>query len=412
MRQGGDGYLALDVTDPSASSGRHGPYPKLQWELDDPAEPFGESWSEPILTRIKHGAPGGSGDHCGPDDRDGDCREQWVMIVGGGFRPESDPNLPGYVDPANPAWDADSKAIFVVALDSGQVLARLAHDPADPVLADMRFALPSTPAVLDLDFDGFADLIYVGDTGGQLWKWDVSEVGVDGNSDGLVDAASWPAGVFFRTAPEDLGGTLHYRSIFYPMTAAFVAGELTLSFATGERTDLGYTGVSGLDENNRIYVVRDDTPTGPGAIPSAPFSEADLTDITAVAIDPDLTDLGFYLTADDGEKFVTNHLITGGFLITTSYIPWDGSGGVCEAAGSAFVYIFDLEVGGGFFSSGGPVQGRRLFAGLGVPADPRITVSGGSAKLFVQTSTGALLSLDAPDPDATGVQRVYWRQDL
>ncbi len=338
------------------------------------------------------------------------------MIVGGGFIFAGDPNLGAYLsDPNDPSWIDDSKSVFIVALDSGQVLAKLEHDPSDPVFKAMTFSFPSTPAVLDMDFDGFADLVYIGDLGGQLWKWDLSKVGEDLDSDGLIDASSWPAGVFFRSAPVDVGkGVLHYRSIFFPPSVALVEGELTLSFATGERTDLDYLGVPLKDENNRFHVIQDHIPTGPGSIPAAAYTEADITNITGLLNDPDLTDLGFYLIAEDGEKFVTNQITFFGFAITTTYLPDDGSGTVCGAAGTAFVYIFDLETGDGIFDSSDPstASGRRLAAGVGVPSDPQISVSGGSSKVFIQTSTGSILTLDGPDPGDDAYSMVYWKQDL
>jgi type IV pilus assembly protein PilY1 len=417
LRQGGSGYFALDVTDPTATGGTHGPYPKLLWEFNDPNEPLGESWPDPILTRVKVAAPAGFGDHCGPDDGDGDCLEQWVMIVGGGFLAESDPNLGGYLPVGDPSWSDDSKSILIVRLDTGTVLAKLEYDAADPVFQNMSFGFPSTPAVLDLDFDGFADNLYIGDMGGQLWKWDISAVGQDADSDGLMDLATWPAGIYFKTPPADFGkGVVHYRSIFFAPSAAFVEDELTLAFGTGERTDLNYPGDSDskVIENNRFYVIQDPVPTGPGSIPATPHLEADLSDITGLEVDPDLTDLGFYFTTEDGEKFVTNHIIFAGFVITTSYLPDDGSTNACESAGFTFVHIFDLLNGEGFFpnSGSGPTNLRSLKAGVGVPTDPKITISKGGAQVFVKTSIGQTVAVDAPDNDGQTVQMVYWKQDL
>lgn len=417
LRQGGDGYLALDVTEPGATGGRHGPYPKLQWELDGSAQPLGETWSEPIITRVKLREQPGFLDHCGAQDGDGDCREQWVVIVGGGFTVEGDPNLATYLSPGDAGWSDDSKAVFIIAADTGQVLARLAYDAADPVLANMTYSIPSTPAVLDLDFDGFADVIYVGDAGGQLWKWDISEPGEDSDLDGLID--SWPAGIFFRSFPEASDAGLHYRSIFFPVSAAFLDGELILAFGTGERTELPYLGDPDADENNRFYVVKDPLPVGQGSIPSVPFSESDLTDITGLPSDPDPTDLGYYFVAEDGEKFVSNHVIFAGFVITTSYLPDDGlSENVCAAGGSAFVHIFSLDGGVGFFDPNDPDapvsnEGRRLRVGIGVPADPRIsTTKSGDTQLFLQTSAGHVSVIDAPDPGGDVLDMVYWKQDL
>ncbi|MEZ4291686.1 MAG: hypothetical protein R3E53_14570 [Myxococcota bacterium] len=43
--------------------------------------------------------------------------------------------------------------------------------------ADMDYAVSSTPAVLDLNYDGFADIVYVGDLGGQVFKWVIRDIG-------------------------------------------------------------------------------------------------------------------------------------------------------------------------------------------------------------------------------------------
>ena len=416
LRQGGDGYLALDVTDPDAALGPHAPYPRLLWEFDDPAEPMGESWSEPIITRVKMSGPMGFGDHCAFDDGEGDCREQWVAIFAGGFRADADPNLPPWVDdPLSPAWSPDSKAIFIVALDTGAVLARLAYDPADGQLQRMLFALPSTPAVLDLDFDGFADVLYVGDAGGQLWKWDISGVGRVGPF-GLVD--NWPYGVFFETPPVATAAGLHYRSIFFPPSAAYVNDneDLVLAFGTGERTELDYQGDGAADDNNRYYKILDPEPTGIVAIPATPYTEADLTDITGLPDDPDPTDLGYFFVVPEAEKFITNSIIFGGFVITASFLPDDGSGGVCDSSGEAFVHIFNLDTGVGYFDPADAdvsADGRTLLAGVGVPSAPKITTSDvGTSKLFIQTSAGRIVVLDAPPGGDDVVDVVYWKQDF
>ena len=420
MREGGAGYLALDVTDPTATGGTHGPYPKLLWEFNDPNEPLAEAWSEAIITRVKLEGPLASGDNCGPDDVDGDCKEVWVAIFAGGYDKSGDGNDALFTtDPNSPNYTTDGQAVFIVDLQTGAVLARLAYDPADSQLQDMIYAIPSTPAVLDLDSDGFADVVYVGDVGGQMWKWDISDVGTDSvDADSLID--NWRYGIFFKVDPVFMGGSsYHYRSFFFPPSASFIDGNLTLGFATGERANLQYQGSASVDENNRLYVIKDDEPTGTNAIPATPFRESNLTNITASSSDTDLTDQGFYIIAEDGEKFVSNKVTFGGFLITTSFSPADSSADICSAgAGSAFVYIVDLEGGTGFFGSGSGTSssGRRLSLGSGLAADPQISVSSGSngidSTIVIQTSSGALMMIDGPGGDDSAVEMVYWRQDF
>ena len=66
----------------------------------------------------------------------------------------------------------------------------------------MKYAMPSTPAVFDLDSDGFADVIYIGDLGGQIFKWTISEIGEDRVNDTAVAGPevqpSWNLKRFFE----------------------------------------------------------------------------------------------------------------------------------------------------------------------------------------------------------------------
>ena len=109
------------------------------------------------------------------------------------------------------------RAIFILDLKTGEVLAEKKYNPAaTDGQSSMFFAITSTPAVLDLDSDGFADVIYVGDLGGQVWKWDISAVGTDGvDADTLID--NWTAGRIFAVPPVDMGTGLYHHRQFYHM---------------------------------------------------------------------------------------------------------------------------------------------------------------------------------------------------
>jgi type IV pilus assembly protein PilY1 len=410
MRSGGDGYLALDITDPSAV---YKPYPNLMWEFQDAN--LGESWSKAVISRVRvRGGPGG--DFCDTKQLPApDCKERWVAIFAGGYTETGDAALPTLItNPADPSWEVAGKAIFMVDLKTGAVLAKAAYDPADAQLQNMLYAMPSSPAVLDIDFDGFIDLVYVGDTGGQIWKWDVSAIGQPDLITGLVD--NWTVGRFFETP---VGSNGHHLSVFNAPTASFIDGALIIAFGTGERTDMNYiSDQSASGDANRFYVIEDPDPRGAASIPAAPYTEADLTETTTTFSDPDTTDLGFYLVADDGEKFVTNHIAFAGFIITASFTPVQAliSDPCVLGKGQAFLYIFALDNGGGFFTDdgSGPTSTRRLSLGAGVPTNPNISTSGtGSGnKVFIQTSEGSVSTEDAPDEGSEPVGLVYWRQQL
>jgi type IV pilus assembly protein PilY1 len=354
------------------------------------------------------------GDHCGLNDGDGDCQEQWVAIFGGGYTEDGDPNLATYVDdPANPSWSNRSKAIFVVSLDTGQILSDV-HFDATGVTGPsaMKYSLPGSPTVLDLDFDGFADVVYIGDLGGQLWKWDISGVGEDADSNGEVD--SWNSGVFFRTDPETMpGGEKHYRSFFFSPDATFHSGDLLLSFGSGERTDLRYPGDATRSENNRFYVSEDPEPTGALAFANT-YGEADLTDITGLDDDPDPSDLGFYFTVQDSEKFLTSPFIFAGFVIATTFVPDVSGADICNQTGNSFLYIFDVFSGMGFFADGVKVgdEARKMDLGDGAPTDPRISISPDGDQMYIQTSSGRLVQMPPPPRNQPPASIIYWKQNF
>ncbi len=438
LREGGEGVLALDVTDPGATAGNHGPYPRLMWEFTHAN--LGETWSKPIVTRVKLRAGFGVGDRCGANNGDGNCVEEWVAIFGAGYRQQGDPNLSLYTnDPNNPTYTRKGRGVYMVRVRDGAILSSIAQDPNSATYSKMRYAIPAEPAVLDLNFDGFADVVYIGDLGGQLWKWDISTVGLQVS--GVVPNTDWPAGVVFEApVATTAGGVLHYHSIFQSAAAAFNEGDLWLSFASGERANLGYAGqadpnnptslVGLYDDNNRFWVLKDRTPTGTGAFPTTlpnyeePLMPAtvplpghgSLTDVTNVAQDPNDLDEGYFFRVPDGEKFMTNHLIFDGIVYTASYKPELGitpPAGSCALGGTTSAWGFELDDAGASFDDPVNVNQfvRTVTIGNGAPTDPKITVGPDGVRITLQTSTGEVLKLGDPPP-LDLVDMIYWRQNF
>src|SRR2546422_8895767 len=74
-----------------------------------------------------------------------------------------------------PTNNASGKAFFVIDLENGNKLWEYYNDGT--TLDDrqyMNFSLPANPAAVDVNNDGFIDGVYIGDVGGQIWKFDVS----------------------------------------------------------------------------------------------------------------------------------------------------------------------------------------------------------------------------------------------
>jgi type IV pilus assembly protein PilY1 len=106
LRQGGESYYALDISKPGGvgcvSPATGSGYPCYLWEFpreDSELAPLsqdyknymGETWSEPILTKVRV--------KVGADDNGGKGFERWVAIFAGGYHPSGNPNDHAAYDP-------------------------------------------------------------------------------------------------------------------------------------------------------------------------------------------------------------------------------------------------------------------------------------------------------------------------
>jgi type IV pilus assembly protein PilY1 len=418
MREGGHHFYALDITNPdginAADAGSPLPYPGYLWEFPTEADPdgdldlMGETWSKPILTRVKV--------RIGADDNGGAGYERWVAVVTAGYDPRSDPN-PDTVTGVTSAYDAaatQGRSIFIIDLKTGKVLAEKKFDAtATDGQQDMLFSLVGTPTVLDLNFDGFADSIYAVDMGGQMFKWVINDIGEDRVNDGLGlrTQPNWPFKVFFRAAPTKIGGDTFFKNLFFSPAAAFSQGKLWLAFGSGERRNLPFEGVTGDDsENNRFYVIVDPDPYERAATPFGTFDETDLTDFSGSEAAATFSNQGFFFTVGDGEKFVTNVEIFAGDVIAASFLPTSNLD-PCVSKGQGTLHVFDLVNGEGHFDDGAGNPVRGLDIGAGLPTDPKISVGVGGAnnRVIVEKSGADLETFEEDDVDI-GRGLLYWRE--
>ncbi len=470
LRNGGRMLYALDITEPqesAAAAKASAAYPLTLWSF--PCEGnatactgagsvpggltyqdyMGLTWSEPIITRVKVAVNGGS-----PQGH-----ERWVAIVGAGYDPESDPNLKS--NAGEPDYDPAAKAgraILMIDITTGKLLAAKFFDPNNTSIngtqigfEQMLYAFASAPAVYDLDFDGYADVIYIPDLGGNIWKWVISDIGHDpiNNTPGSDNAnpaqPNWPFRLFFAAQPdkpalERSGGsydkTVHYQSFFFPPTGTIASGVLHLAIGAGERANPkgpdSHYGDNDPSNNNRYYVIKDRDPLeneGATYLPIADqMRDGDLNDLDS-NFPADCTTLkasgeGYFFRGFDAEKFITNSVIFLGQVISGSYVPPDpyAPGGACESSGTGYVFSFDIECGNPTFGGGTgvPANDRRREVGGGIPTRPRISVGdlnqGGSNsgdcrnKVVMITSDGSITN-DCPGSiDNAGVRIKSWRQ--
>ena len=426
LRQGGKQLFALDITNPAASSATACPntrspsdtgYPCYLWEF--PRENaaaadlalMGETWSEPIITKIKVRVNG--------NDNSGAGFERWVAIVGAGYARQSNPN-----DKANyDALSSAGRALFIIDVQTGELIAKKEFNPAgtatsttDPStvaysVADpernMHYAFAATPAVYDLNFDGYADVIYAADVGGNVWKWVIKNVGHDSVNSASTDYdqnTDWSFSLFFK-APSYLNtvtGQRWWKSFFFPPTAVLKNNKLWIALGSGERANLGFTGsATTTADNNRFYSVLDSDPLNAVSV-AVPIVETDLADLTALTGCPVISpSKGFFFEAGEAEKFVTPPETFNFFVLTASYTP-TGAASPCTSGGDAKIYGFKITCGEGLFAGTSPAASandRSVDIGSGLPTAPQITITtdpNGQSSIIVNNQNGDLIDPSRP----------------
>jgi len=157
MRRGGEALFSMDISNPSS--------PKLNWIIDSSHADFldmGQTWSAPVIKEMNIGG-----------------QVHTVAIIGGGYDSGQDNSVH--------RLDTKGNAIYIIDVESGDLLwsagsAQTARSNHDLSLPKMKYSIPAGIRVVDQDEDGLADRMYVGDMGGQIWRFDIT----NGNNAGAL----------------------------------------------------------------------------------------------------------------------------------------------------------------------------------------------------------------------------------
>jgi len=356
-------YVALDITERLS--------PKFLWQIDPSKTGFGQlgqTWSTPQIGKIELASG-----------------EKWVAFFGGGY----DANQ----DKTNPANDTMGRAIYVVDILTGGRIWSYANDPdADVNDLAMTYSIPSDVARVDTNGDGKTDRLYVGDTGGRMWRFDIGDPSV----------SNWTGKMIFNAN----GGTSDHRKIFYPpdVTLEKDSGDYEmLLFGTGDREHPKVTTVI-----NRLYAVKDKNP-------SVSMAENDLVDVTSDLLqDPDasttqkmniLSELqaknGWFIKLDQnpGEKCLSTPVVFYSIAYYTTFSPTQGSeeDPCFVGEGTSRLYALKYKSGNAAFNfdlmndTEGTVvsrSDRSMVIGSAIPSGVIITFIGGTSVGYVGVGGG------------------------
>ncbi|MBX2837739.1 MAG: VWA domain-containing protein [Gammaproteobacteria bacterium] len=322
MRRGGNNLYALDVSNRLS--------PKLKWVIHGGSggtpgfEELAQSWSRPVPAKIIFNGA-----------------ERQVLIFTAGYDTNQDPDDTGLVTPRVP--DSRGRGIFIVDARTGaKVWSALGTTGGNQLFADMDYSFPSDIRVIDIDFDGYTDQMYVGDTGGQIWRFDVTQHHQSGD---LLKG-----GVIAKLGGDDLQDN---RRFYYEPDVALIneSGERFLSIAIGSGWRAHPLAESNTDRfymirSNHIYGAPEDYGKDYGKEVSpgvwAPITDDDLVDVTT-NIEPVTNTYGWRMDLPYyAEKVLGDAITINNQIIFTTYRPDDNVAACSTAIGSGGVYVVDV----------------------------------------------------------------------
>ena len=302
--------LAMDVTEPQS--------PILLWQKsnDDAGfEELGQTWSKPVIKSIALLAG----------------KEVNALFMGLGYDPEADDN---------DANRSQGRGLIVLDVLTGEIIWQK---------SDLAFSVPSDILVLDLDHNGFADRLYFGDSGGQLWRADIADPTPSNWQ--LQRLLTLPKGQKFLYAPDAV--------------ASPDGAYLAIVIGSGDRE-------KPFDATTQNYLIsyRDyciESSNNACDIPVAGLG--DLQPVTADNTQSSVKKMlrGWYLTLERGEKIVTNAATLNGKASIASYRPCEQN--PCTPFGEARIYHFNPFI----FAEDQDLAGKRYYRtikGAGILPSP------------------------------------------
>ena len=349
---GGNGVFALDVTDPNTFSETNADNIVL-WEIiatpsvaGSDFEHLGYTFSQPAIIKAEgHG---------------------WVAVFGNGYDSV-----------------AGKAVLYIVAIDSGNLLATIDLSNVNSTAAGGGANGLSTVSPIDRDGDGEVDLIYAGDLNGNVWRFVSNGSGFsEGNTSLLYSAKSvggvaqpitsrlavgyhptsavgrmvyFGTGKYYETADQDPTNAVAYNSMY----------------GIWDR-DNGQTITSVTTRNSNILQQQTITQQTAGTFGSNSFdvrivSDTPMTWATSSASCSALGLCGWYLDLTNpdssgnpvqGEKMVANPILRGGRLIFVTTIP---SLEACKAGGDGWLMEIDPRTGGRLYAPVFDLNGDGVF---------------------------------------------------
>jgi type IV pilus assembly protein PilY1 len=362
LRKGGNGYFALDVTDPP-TYGDYSNYPKVLWEFTDPTH-VGQTWSEPFIGKVRV-----------QETPTSDVRDRWVAIFGGG----TDGGTVG-------------KSLVVLDIATGTALKTFT------TAAGIDNVIPASPTAV-LDGNGYIKFAYVNDIDGSLYKFDFRTTGIQNNgfSAWIVNKIFQPSAgqpVYHRVEAGTLDESTRYLFFGTGNQESPVSDGGTGKFFAVKDTD-SFWPVSPLGEGN-LANLTSNLGTGTAA-PTQYGWLVNLGSVPSTSVDSN---------THNAEKVLSDPVVFYNTVYFTTFTP-DASN-PCSGGGIARVYglkMLNATPGLAAITALGETSGTKVpyhvYTGSqgGIPSSPSLSIyPTGQSSIFVGFSTGAIEEIKIESP--------------
>ncbi|MFM5026252.1 pilus assembly protein [Aeromonas caviae] len=336
LRSGGRAYYAFDISKPDA--------PELKWFLNNQMTGFDElglTWSVPEVAFVP-----------GVDDP--------VLIFAGGYDKNKDALALG-------TSDSMGRGIYIVNAYTGALefsATPAAKSATNLQVTEMTDSMPGSVATLDSDGDNKIDRIYVGDTGGNIWRMDLPSAtktdwrvfkfaSLGSRETRTADRRFFTQPIVVRTINKQVSAGSHNTYTYQdrPFDAVLIG--------SGDRNRPS----SEAEVRNGYFMLRDYGITANAPV-SAPIVVGDLYDVTLDPLSAQTTSDGILATKagitsakgwvnwlnETGEKSLGAGVVLEGKLYFTSFLPQVQSFQQCtiQSIGVARQYMVDMHYGTSF----------------------------------------------------------------
>lgn len=249
-------------------------------------------------------------------------------------------------------WDPDAEFSYGPATmgrgltlhdaDDGSVLWKQLYDGPSSA---MKYSFPTEPTVVDIDGDGYTDLIYAIDVNANIWRFNVNN--------NAPNTRTMISGAKFATLGANTDG--NRRRAYKRLDAALVQTpdgvKVLLAVGTGDRMNpLSQT------DNDRLYVITDKTAASgvsPTSVLSANVDFYDATDnilgqgsdsakLTAIAEFDQRS--GWFIDLPPGQKAISAPLISAGIVNFPVYHVGSASADPCVSGSAGSGVLYRLSV--------------------------------------------------------------------